>query len=288
MRKVLLLCVALLALTGASGATSEPTATVTVAITPTGFQPRVVAVDPGDTVVWRNSDTAEHQIVSNTSAFAASRVLKTNKTHSVRFDTPSAYSYHDGRKPSNEGTIIVRGPASGVTVGVSRTQLVYRGRVRVFGAVGNGRAGESVTVTTTRYSGPQVTKSLTTGDGGVFSDFDRPGIRSEYSASWRLGESRQAPFVQVRPLVVFNVLSVRKNLFFVRVRAARSYAGKVVRIQRLARNGAWVTSKTVRLNLKSQARVRGKFARGTTRARAWVGPAPGYIAGFSITKTVRR
>jgi plastocyanin len=288
MKKVLLLCVALLALVGASGATSEPTATVTVAITPTGFQPRNVAVDPGDTVVWRNTDTAEHQIVSNTSAFPASPVLKANETHSLRLDTPSAYSYHDGRKPSNEGTVVVRGPAAGVTVGVSRAQLVYRGPVRVFGAVGNGRAGESVTVTTTRYSGPQQTKSLTTGDGGVFSFIDRPGIRSEYSASWRLGESRQAPFVQVRPLVVFNVLSARNNLFFVRVRAASSYAGKVVRIQRLARNGAWVTTKRVRLNGKSQARFRGTFARGTTRARVWVNAAPGYIAGFSVTKTVRR
>jgi plastocyanin len=288
MKKVLLLCVALLALAGASGATSEPTATVTVAITSTGFQPRSVAVDPGDSVVWRNTDTAEHQIVSNTSAFPASPVLKANETHSLRFDTPSAYSYHDGRKPSSEGTIVVRGGAGGVTVGVSRAQLVYRGPVRVFGAVGNGRAGESVTVTTTRYSGPQETKSLTTDDGGVFSFIDRPGIRSEYRASWRLGEGRQAPFVQVRPLVVFNMLSARNNLFFVRIKAARSYAGKVVRIQRLATNRAWVTTKRVRLNGRSQARFRGNFARGTTRARAWVNAAPGYIVGFSVTKTVRR
>jgi hypothetical protein len=49
-----------------------------------------------------------------------------------------------------------------------------------------------------------------------------------------------------------------------------------------------VTTKRVRLNGKSQARFRDTFARGTTRARAWVDAAPGYIAGFSVTKTVRR
>jgi hypothetical protein len=139
-----------------------------------------------------------------------------------------------------------------------------------------------------RGSGPQQFESPTSGDGGVFSFVDRPGLRSEYSASWRQGESRQAPFVQVRPLVVFSVLSARGNLFFVRVKAASSYVGKVVRIQRLARNGARVTTKRVRLNGKSQARFRGTFARCTTRARAWVNAAPGHIAGFSVTKTARR
>ncbi|HET7855595.1 MAG TPA: hypothetical protein VFL41_03985 [Gaiellaceae bacterium] len=68
----------------------------------------------------------------------------------------------------------------------------------------------------------------------------------------------------MRPLSVFNVLSARENLFIVRVRAARSYR-QVVRIQRLARNGAWVTTKRVRLNGKSHAGFRGTFARGTTR-----------------------
>jgi hypothetical protein len=84
------------------------------------------------------------------------------------------------------------------------------------------------------------------------------------------------------------VLSARDNLFFVRVRAQRSYAGKVVRIQRQARNGVWVTTKRVRLNSRGQARFRGTFSRGRTIARAWVNSAPGYVPGFSIAKTVRR
>jgi hypothetical protein len=138
-----------------------------------------------------------------------------------------------------------------------------------------------------RGSGPQQFESPTSGDGGVFSFVDRPGLRSEYSASWRQGESRQRRSSRCA-LVVFSVLSARGNLFFVRVKAASSYAGKVVRIQRLAWNGAWVTTKRVRLNGKSQARFRGTFARCTTRARAWVNAAPGHIAGFSVTKTARR
>jgi plastocyanin len=288
MKKVLLLCAAVLALVGASSATSEPTATANVNITATGFTPSNVAIRAGDTVVWKNTDTAEHQVVSSTGAFPASPVLKSNETYSYRFGTPSAYSYHDGRKPASEGTVVVRGSGNTVNIAVTRVQLVYRNPVRVFGGVGNGRAGETVTVTITRYGGAQVVKTLTTDADGTYTFEDRPGIRSEYKASWRNGQSSQAPFVNVRPLVIFNVISARNNLFFVRVRAQRSYAGKVVRIQRQNAQGVWVTTKRVRLNAKGQANFRGNFARGTTRARAWVNSSPGYIPGFSVTKTVRR
>lgn len=287
MKKVLILCAALLALAGATGASSGPTATVPVSITSTGFVPREVVVNPGDTVTWRNNDTAPHQVVSNTGAFPASPVLDPKETYSFRFGTPAAYAYHDGRKPSSEGAVIVRG-AGTVTIGVSRLQLVYRNPVRVFGIVGSARAGESVAVTIGRYGTAPVTKTLTTDSDGTFEFEDRPGIRTAYEASWRGGKSDEEPSVNVRPLVVFDVLSARNNRFRVRVRAARSYAGKVVRIQRRTTAGEWKTTKRVRLNARGQARFRGKFPRGKTLARAWVAPAPGYLDGFSITKTVRR
>ena len=288
MKKLLLLFAAVLALGGATTASSDPTATANVAITATGFVPQNIAISTGDTVEWRNADTAEHQIVSNTGAFASSPVLQTGERHSLDFDTPSAYSYHDGRNPSREGTIVVRGAAGTVTIGVSRLRLVYRNQVRVFGGVSTARAGESVMIRMTRYGGSEQTRTLTTDSAGTFSFQDRPLVRTGYRAIWRNGQSRQEPFVNVRPLVIFNIVNARQNRFFVRVRAQRSYAGKVVHIQRESSRGAWVTTKRVRLNRRSEARFRGSFARGATKARAWVPQAPGYAVGFSVIKTVRR
>jgi plastocyanin len=288
MKKVLILVAAVLALAGATTASSEPKATVNVAITATGFVPQNVVINVRDTVTWRNADTAEHQIVSNTGAFPSSPVLRTGETHSIDFDTPSAYSYHDGRFPSRQGTIVVRGTGNTVTIGVSSLRAIWRSQVRVFGAVGNGRAGESVMVRMTRYGGTENTRTLTTGDGGTFSFMDRPLIRTGYRALWRNNQSRQEPFVNVRPLVIFETLSARLNRFRVRVRAQRSYAGKIVLIQRLSRRGAWVTTQRLRLNRRNQVVFRGRFARGVTRARAWVGQSPGYVVGFSVTKRIVR
>jgi hypothetical protein len=56
----------------------------------------------------------------------------------------------------------------------------------------------------------------------------------------------------------------------------------------LIRVGTWVTRKRVRLNRRGEVRFTGSFSRGRTHARAWVGTAPGYVPGFSITTLVRR
>jgi plastocyanin len=288
MKKLLILGMAVLALAGATTASSEPNATVNVAITATGFVPQNIVIDAGDTVVWRNADTAQHQIVWNTGAFPPSQVLDTGETHTQDFDTPSAFGYHDGRNPSRTGTVIVRGSPGAVTVGISQLRVIYRNQIRVFGAVGNGRAGESVMVRMTRYGGTENTRTLTTGDGGTFAFMDRPLVRTGYRAIWRNTNSRQEPFINVRPLVIFETLSAAQNRFRVRVRAQRSYAGKIVHIQRLSRRGAWVTTQRLRLNRRSQVVFRGRFARGLTRARAWVPQAPGYVVGFSVTKRIVR
>jgi hypothetical protein len=143
-----------------------------------------------------------------------------------------------------------------------------------------------VTVTISRYGGPQETRTMMTDADGTFQFEDRPAIRTGYEVSWRNGESRRQPFVNVRPRVFFRTISARRNLFFVSVRALRSYAGKFVYIQGLNRSGTWVARKRVRLNPAGQARFRGRFGRGVTVARAYVPAAPGYAVGFSVIKLV--
>jgi plastocyanin len=288
MRRIIFLIAGTLALAGAAPATpADPAATVTVLINATGFQPEEVVIREGDTVTWRNSDKRDHQVISDSGAFR-SPVLDPGETFSFRFETPSAYSYHDGLQPSDSGLVHVRGSGNSVTIGVTRLWVVYGNAVRVAGSVANGQAGESVSVTITRYGGQQQTRVLTTDADGTWQFEDRPRIRTEYKATWRNGNSNQAPFVSVRPLVSFRVLSARANRFYVRVRAQRSYAGRTVLIQRRNTSRDWVTKKRVRLNRRGEAFFRGSFVRGRTHARAFVRSAPGYLAGFSTTRTIIR
>ena len=290
MKKLLLLLVGTLAIAGATPAVSqsEPTATVNVAILATGFQPNSVVVRSGDTVTWRNADSKPHRVVSDTGAFPPSPVLQSAETYSYRFGVASAYSYRDAAAEGSRHTGVVHVRGGGVTIALSRLFVVYRNPVQVIGSVGNARPGQEVTINLTRYGGQQSTRVVTTDADGTYSLTDRPPIRTEYQASWEGGESTRAPFVNVRPLVIFRVLSHQANRFWVKVAAQRSYRGRFVLLQRRTNSGSWITTKRVRLNQRGEARFRGNFPRGTTQARMWVNKAPGYIPGFSVTKTVSR
>ena len=289
MKKLLLLLAGTLAIAGAAPAVSQsdPTATVTVNVTATGFQPDSVVVRANDTVTWKNTDTKAHRVVSETNAFPASPVLQPGQSYSYRFGTPSSYSFRD-TTTGETGIVHVRG--SSATIGVSRLFVVYRNPVQIAGSVPNGRSNEAVTVVMTRYGSQQVEKTVLTDGDGTWSLTDRPTIRTEYKATWNgvTTDTDQAPHVNVRPLVIFRMISARQNLAYVKVAAARSYAGKVVRLQRRTNSGSWFSITKATLNRQGIARFRSKFPRGTTQARAWVGPSPGYIFGFSVTKTVRR
>lgn len=288
MKKSLALLAGTLAIAGATPAVSQSnsTATVNVAILATGFQPSSVAIRPGDTVTWRNADTERHRVVSDIASFPSSPVLEPGERYSHRFGIASAYSYHDGTDRSKRGVVHVRG--SGVTIALSRLFLVYRNPVQVIGSIGNARPGQEVTINMTRYGGEQLTRVVTTDAEGTYALVDRPPIRTEYRASWEGGASTRAPFVNVRPLVIFRILSHRANRFYVKVAAQRPYRGRFVLLQRRTNSGSWISTKRVRLNQRGEARFRGNFPRGRTQARMWVNRAPGYIVGFSVTKTVRR
>jgi plastocyanin len=287
MKRLLFISLAVLALAGATSAASESSADLTVTITAKGFQPEEVVIRPGDSVTWRNTDKKPHRIVSNTNAFPASPMLAPGKSYTFRFGTPSAYSYHSTAMPSKPGYVYVRGGRTTAFISLTRLRLVYGNPVQVFGMVDSTQP-ETVTVTITRYGQPSVTKTITTEADGTFQFEDRPPIRTGYKVSWRSGESRREPFVNVRPLVHFRVINLTRNRFYVRVRAQRSFAGKVVLIQGLNRRGTWVTRQRVRLNSRSQALFRGRFTRGTTTARAFVPQAPGYAVGFSVIKLITK
>jgi plastocyanin len=288
MKRLLVLLAGTLAIAGAAPAVSqsEPTTTRTVNITATGFSPDSVVINRNDTVTWRNTDTQPHQVVSDTGAFPSSPVLDPGEAYSFEFETASSYTYHDGRRPSSTGVVHVRG--GGVTIGLSRLFLVYRNPVQVSGTIPSRRSGETVTVTITRYGGQRQTRTATTDGDGVWSFTDRPPIRSEYQAEWRGESGAQSPHVNVRPLVIFRILSHRAGRFYAKVAAQRSYRGRTVFLQRRTRAGAWLSVRRARLNSRGEVRFSARLPRGRTPARIWVNRAPGYIVGFSVVKTVTR
>jgi plastocyanin len=285
MKRALLLLIAVLAVAGvASAASAHQQATATISITATGFTPDDIRVQPGDTVTWKNNDTHPHSVVSDAGLFS-SKTLAPGATYSRRFDVESSYSYHDGTKTSSTGIVNVL--AKNVSIGLTRLRVVYRNPVRIFGSIPNDATGEVVTLHFAPYGKPAFTKDVVTDQGG-YEYMYHPTINTEVSATWSGTTSATAPKIGVRPLVVFRPLNVARNRFFVRVRADRSYGRNLVRIQRQNHRGIWRTTLRIQLNAHGQKRFTAKFPFGVTKAQAWVPKHPGYMAGFSTIKFVRR
>jgi len=285
MKRILLPLIAVLAFACvASAATGQKTVSKTVSITATGFSPDSVTIRPGDTVTWTNKDSTAHAIVSDTGLFKSNK-LQPGESFSYRFDVESSYSYHDATKTSSEGTVNVL--TNAVNVGVTRIRTVYGSSVKVFGSIPSGATGESVTLTLTTYGKAPVTKTVVT-DGGTYEYTFRPSAITDVSAAWNGTTSQTQPRIGVRPLVIFRVANRKTNLFYVRVKAAKSYAHKAVRIQRQNARGIWTTTRIVTLNPNGWRLFRGKFPRGTTKAQAWTAKTPGYVPGFSVIKMISR
>jgi plastocyanin len=285
MKRMLLPLVALLAFACvASAASGERTVSTTVMITANGFAPDDVSIRPGESITWKNGDTKAHQVVSDTGTFK-SNTLKPGESFTYRFDDEASYSYHDATKTSSTGTVDVL--TSSVTVGVSTIRTVYGSRVHVFGSIPSGASGESVTVTLTTYGRAPVMRNVVTNEGAYEFTF-RPAANTGVSAAWNGTTSQMEPKIGVRPLVIFRALNRNRNVFLVRVKAAKSYAHKVVRIKRQNAHGIWKTTKIVRLSVDSEKIFRGRFPRGTTKAQAWTQKTPGYVTGFSVLKLIRR
>jgi plastocyanin len=291
MKKLLLPLVAFAALVaGAGPATTASTATKTVQIKRSAFQPSTVTIKTGDVVKWTNTDTQNHQVVSNNGSFV-SPILGPGKSYSHRFTAAGTYRYHDGLNPTVRGVVKVTGPPPSVTIGASLPIIVYGQQVTLSGAVSSGNANEKVTIYQQPYpqaSFQQLTTVLTTTGGAwqlVLSP--SPKILTQYQARWQ-GRTSITVGVQVRPRIR---LSYRRGRFYTAVQSATSHAGKVVLAQRLSRFGQWVTLKKVRLGGKSTAVFRMRLPKGKSRIRVAMSvnqAGGGYLAGFSPTITVRR
>lgn len=94
-----------------------------IEITSSGFEPRILTIDAGDTVTFVNREARPSWPASTVhpthtiypegggclgSAFDACRGLREGESYSFTFDIEGSWDYHDHLRPSLVGTIIVR------------------------------------------------------------------------------------------------------------------------------------------------------------------------------------
>jgi plastocyanin len=93
---------------------SESSIIKTVEITSSGFSPKDIEINVGDTVTWDNKDSKAHWPASDNhpthtlySEFDALRGIGSGEEYSFTFDKKGSWEYHDHMNPSLTGTITV-------------------------------------------------------------------------------------------------------------------------------------------------------------------------------------
>jgi plastocyanin len=263
-------------------------ATVTVRIVSSGFSPSAVTIDFGSTVIWRNADNRNHQVVADSGAFA-SPILRPGQTYSFTFRTSGTFRYRDALEPNERGRVTVRGAPPSLTLAASQPIVVAGAPITLTGTVSTRAAGESVTL----YHAPHGQTSLIqlavvlTGAGGTFSFTTTPSILTSYEARWRSAISAQVA-VQVKPRVTFLP---RGRRFYAQVSApGASFFRRFVYLQRRSALGQWVSVRKLVLGPRSGrifAIPRLRLAR-TYRIFLTVNQAgAGYLDSASGTQRVR-
>jgi phosphodiesterase/alkaline phosphatase D-like protein len=178
---------------------------------------------------------------------------------------------------------------SGVTLGVLAREVIFGGRIKLSGVVPTHQAGEQVVVFAQPYGGGSFHSVTTvlTGVGGVWVYMARPEITTSYEASWKGGTTAPVT-IGVHPHI--TLARLKNGHFVVRALGGRTFAGKVVQLQR--RSGShWKTIRRVRLGSKSRIEFKATLPRGrsTLRVAFSVNQAGGgFLGGTSALLTVRR
>ena len=178
---------------------------------------------------------------------------------------------------------------TGVTLTVVARQVVFGGRITLSGVVPTHQAGEQVVIFAQSYGGGsfQSKSTVLTGANGTWAYIAKPGIDTAYEASWRNGMSAPVS-IGVHPSIALR--QTAKKTFVVKVAAGRSFAGRLVQLQRLS-NGRWSTIRRVRLGPRSRAELHVSLPKGrsTVRIALSVNQAgAGFLGGTSRAITVKR
>jgi plastocyanin len=289
MKKALMVTAAVCVLGAGGFAFAAGLATKTVNIRPGGFNPRTVTVNGGDTVVWRNQDTVNRQVVANNGSFA-SPIIPPNRTYTRPMNTPGTFPYHDTLKPTHRGVVRVIGPAPSVSAGVSPPIVKAGTAVHISGAISPAAVGDGVVIWGQPY--PQLSfvelGRVQTTTNGVFDFVHTPTILTSYKVTWR---GRESAVVRTAVSPALSLVKIR-SWFVVRARAAKSFYGRWVYVQRLNQFGQWVSLRKVFLNRQSTQRFKLPTLRlGLSRLRVFMTTnqaGAGYVFSSSNVLTVRR
>ena len=259
-----------------------------IVISASGFTPRNVTINVGDTVTWSNTDTRAHQVVVDR---VCSITVQPAATGTCTFRAAGRFDYREPTQTRNpwRGTITVRAATAGVTIAASPRLVTYLGATTFSGAVSTAQPNERVAVRA-QPCGSTTFAALataTTTTGGAWTLVARPQRTTVYEAQWR-GASAGTT-VTVRPRVTVRKLT--RGRFAVRVSAAQAFGGKIAVLQRRTSTGSWVRVRYVTLRVLggtaptviSGANVRANVRVGT-RVRAVIGAAqvaPCYVSGTS-------
>lgn len=284
MRRLIALVPAALALATAGPALA---ATKTVQIKAGGFSPTRVEIASADSVRWINTDTVNHQVVSDNGLFASS-ILRPGQTYTRTFNQGGNFRYHDGLKPAERGVVVVKGPPPSVSIGATTPIVTFGNGITLSGVVSTLQPNETVQV----YAQPfgqasyALVATVLTGTGGAWSYATKPEVLTYYKARWGNRESAVAT-IGVAPSI-----SLRKigSWWVVKTVGARKFARRSVQIQRLNSFGQWVTLKRVALNSSGAQRFKVKLPKGVNRLRIAMSvnqAGAGYLGAFSKTITWR-
>jgi plastocyanin len=263
-------------------------ATRQVDIRAAGFSPSTVTIATLDEVRWTNRDTVNHQVVSDTGAFA-SPILRPGQSYRFTFRASGTYRYRDALEPAERGTVRVTGPPPSVSLAASTGIDTYGTQITLSGQISNGRAGERVEIFSKPYPGTSFVKlaEVLTQQGGAWSYPTTPEILTSYQAHWRNNTSTEVS-VAVRPRISFGR---RSGFFVVTVNGQRSFANRFVYLQRLSRFGQWVNVRKVTIGSQSSRRFKQLMPKGTSRLRIFMTvnqAGAGYLGGMSGVLVFRR
>jgi plastocyanin len=288
MKKALGIAAAVCALASAGFAVASLTALKTVNIKSTGFVPKTVTVTGGDTVQWKNVDTASHQVVANDGAFVSGTITPQH-TFSKLMDTPGTYPYHDALKPTLKGTVKVIGPPPSVSIAASVPIVTFGNQIRIGGGITPPAVGDTVSAFARAYGQVSFSKlnDVLTTTNGVWDLVVSPQILTSYEATWK-GKTSAVIMVAVSPRLSLGRIG---SWFVTRAQAGRSFYGRWVYFQRLNSFGQWVNLKQVILNQQSAQRFRASLPRGRSLVRTYMTTnqaGAGYVFAASPALRFRR
>jgi plastocyanin len=290
-------------------AVTAPSATAVpqnVTITATGFVPRDVTVQVGETVTFANTDSSAHQIEfkgAGVTCPANPFVLATGASGACTFTVAGNFAYSDPSKRGNtfRGTVTVTAPpgvAAAVTLAASKPLVVYGTKVSLTGKVNPAKGAVTVELWARPYPEPAFAKvdAVTTQGDGSYAFTPLPQIRTEYRTQFVDGAAKaESPVatVLVRPKVTLAVKTVSRGKAKLRtgVVSTVSYAGRPVLVQRRNSQGGWTNVRTVTLGEFSSSTFSVRVPSGTSRWRVYLQASQaggGYEASFSPTRRVVR